>query len=213
MQNALWSLGGAPREHRSDSLSAAFCNLDKDARQDLTRRYAALCGHYGMAPTRNNPGVAHENGSIEDALLKRGSAKFDDLPAYRRFIHEIVGRHNARQVKRIDLDRAELLDLPDRRTTFTTTGDVTRDLRKRGEANSCARNVGLSFQSDDSAESALDNVSCRNELRWLSGNGHQSSSLWCHRTDRAVCTPGCVSHESNMHNSRIKVYVNPRRYF
>jgi len=37
LQNALWALGGAPREHRSDSLSAAFRNLDKDARvSDLT---------------------------------------------------------------------------------------------------------------------------------------------------------------------------------
>jgi len=37
LQNALWSLGGAPREHRTDSLSAAFCNLDRNARDDLTR--------------------------------------------------------------------------------------------------------------------------------------------------------------------------------
>jgi len=29
IQNALWSRGGAPREHRGDSLSAAFRNLDK----------------------------------------------------------------------------------------------------------------------------------------------------------------------------------------
>ena len=29
LQNALWSLGGAPHEHRTDSLSAAFCNLDR----------------------------------------------------------------------------------------------------------------------------------------------------------------------------------------
>ncbi len=28
LQNALWALGGAPREHRSDSLSAAFRNLE-----------------------------------------------------------------------------------------------------------------------------------------------------------------------------------------
>ena len=28
LQNALWALGGAPLEHRSDSLSAAFRNLD-----------------------------------------------------------------------------------------------------------------------------------------------------------------------------------------
>ena len=62
LQNALWTLGGAPREHRSDSLSAAFRNLDREAREDLTRRYDALCAHYGMDPTRNNRGVAHENG-------------------------------------------------------------------------------------------------------------------------------------------------------
>src|SRR6266478_5577829 len=31
LQNALWALGGAPHEHRSDRLSAAFCNLDRDA--------------------------------------------------------------------------------------------------------------------------------------------------------------------------------------
>ena len=127
LQNALWSLGGTPREHRSDSLSAAFRNLDKDARQDLTRRYEELCGHYGMTPTRNNVGIAHENGSIEgphghlkraikDALLMRGSADFDDLTAYRRFVDELVSRRNARHAKRIDIERAELRDLPDRRT-------------------------------------------------------------------------------------------------
>jgi len=65
MQNALWSLGRAPLQHRSDSLSAAFRNLDRDAQEDQTRRYEALCAHYGMEPTRNNRGVAHENGSIE----------------------------------------------------------------------------------------------------------------------------------------------------
>ena len=42
-------------EHRSDSLSAAFCNLDRDAREDLTQRYEGLMRHYGMTPTRNNP--------------------------------------------------------------------------------------------------------------------------------------------------------------
>lgn len=30
LQNALWALGGVPHEHRSDSLSAAFCNLGRD---------------------------------------------------------------------------------------------------------------------------------------------------------------------------------------
>ncbi len=127
LQNALWALGGAPREHRSDSLSAAFRNLDADAREDLTSRYDALCAHYQMEPTRNNRGVAHENGSIEsahghlkravhDALLLRGAGEFTDLTAYRRFIDEIVSRKNARNGKRIDAERALLQPLPPART-------------------------------------------------------------------------------------------------
>jgi hypothetical protein len=100
LQNALWALGRAPLQHRSDSLSAAFRNLDDDARQDQTCRYEALCAHYGMEPTRNNRGVAHENGSIEsphghlkqaieDALLLRGTRDFIDLDAYRYFIPRV----------------------------------------------------------------------------------------------------------------------------
>jgi hypothetical protein len=57
LQNALWALGGAPRQHRSDSLSAAFRNLDADARENLTSRYDAPGARYLMEPTRNNRGV------------------------------------------------------------------------------------------------------------------------------------------------------------
>ena len=128
LQNALWSLGGAPREHRTDSLSAAFRNLDTQACTDLTRRYEKFCRHYGMTPSRNNTGIAHENGAIEgphghlkraiqDALLMRGSADFADLAAYRGFIDEIVSRRNVRNAKRIDLERAELQPLPGQRTS------------------------------------------------------------------------------------------------
>lgn len=128
LQNALWSLGGVPHEHRSDSLSAAFRNLDRDGREDLTRRYDGLCAHYGMTATRNNAGIAHENGAIEgphghlkraveDALLLRGARDFDDLGAWRRFVDEIVSRRNARNASRIDIERAELKALPARRTT------------------------------------------------------------------------------------------------
>ena len=127
LQNALWALGGAPREHRSDSLSAGFRNLDREAREDLTTRYDALCAHYGMDPTRNNRGVAHENGSIEsphghlkhairDALLMRGTIDFEDMRGYRSFIDEIVGRKNARNRQRIDAERAVLQALPPTRT-------------------------------------------------------------------------------------------------
>jgi transposase InsO family protein len=127
LQNALWALGGVPEQHRSDSLSAAFRNLDADAKEDLTKRYEAFCAHYGMTPTRNNPGVSHENGSIEsahghlkralaDALLLRASRDFDDLPAWRGFVDDIVGRSNLRNAKRIDQERMALNKLPVRKT-------------------------------------------------------------------------------------------------
>jgi transposase InsO family protein len=144
LQNALWALGGAPHEHRSDSLSAAFRNLNHDAREDLTQRYDALCRHYGMQPTRNNRGVAHENGAIEsahghlkktvtDMLLMRGTRDFDDLAGYRLFIDEIVSRKNAHHAKRIAAERTVLQQLPGQRTsdreetlvTVTSSGGFT----------------------------------------------------------------------------------------
>ena len=80
-----------------------------------------------MRPTRNNAGIAHENGVIEsahghlkagleDALLLRGARDFDDLDAYRGFVDEVVGRRNARRRKRLELERGALRGLPIRRT-------------------------------------------------------------------------------------------------
>ena len=65
LQNALWSLGGVPHEHRTDSLSAAYRNLDAAASDDVTKRYDAFCAHYDMMASRNNRGEAHENGAVE----------------------------------------------------------------------------------------------------------------------------------------------------
>ena len=126
LQDALWALGGVPREHRSDSLSAAFRNLAAEVEQDWTTRYDALCTHYGMVASRNNRGIAHENGAIEaahghlkraleDALLLRGSRDFATIADYRRFVDELIGRRNARNRKLIDAERAILRPLPARR--------------------------------------------------------------------------------------------------
>jgi hypothetical protein len=136
LQDALWALGGVPEQHRSDSLSAAFRNVDRAAQEDLTRRYEALCAHYRMTPTRNNVGVAHENGAIEsphghlkkalaDQLLLRGSRDFVSLDAYRSFVDEVVGRHNARRRKLIEIERATLRPLPQQRTTDYEEAIVT----------------------------------------------------------------------------------------
>jgi len=103
LQNALWLIGGAPREHRTDSLSAAFKNLCDE--EDFTRGYRELCAHYGMTATRNNRGVSHENGSVESphrhlktaldqALILRGSRDFDNRRAYQQFVDELVAARN-----------------------------------------------------------------------------------------------------------------------
>lgn len=127
LQRALWHLGGAPEEHRTDSLSAAFKNLGDIERQDWTNRYAALCAHYGMRPSRNNPGVSHENGSIEarngslkaalrQALLLRTTTDFANRAAYESFVETVVQRMNARVEQRLAVERSMLRPLPARRT-------------------------------------------------------------------------------------------------
>ncbi len=127
LQNALWQLGGVPEEHRTDSLSAAFRNLTAEAAQDLTQRYQALCAHYAMRASRNNPGASHENGSIESrqgtlkdrleqALLLRGSRSFATLEEYQRFVGEVSVRLNARIAKAFTVERSTLRPLPPRRT-------------------------------------------------------------------------------------------------
>jgi len=126
LQNALWQAGGAPQEHRSDSLSAAFKNLAEE--EDFTARYTGLLDHYGMAGTRNNRGLSHENGSveashrylkeaIEQALLLRGHRDFEDRAAYEGFVREAVMRRNRRNAAAFRIEREQLQDLPERRTT------------------------------------------------------------------------------------------------
>ena len=89
-----------------------------------------------MQPPRNNPGVVHENGTIEAShghlkaaigrgLLLRGSRDFDDLGAYRRFVDEIIGRANAGRRRAIELERPHLRSLPPRRTTDCEEAIVT----------------------------------------------------------------------------------------
>jgi hypothetical protein len=64
LQNALWQAGGCPSEHRSDSLSAAFKNLQE--KDDFTVRYSALLDHYRMEGTHHTRGLGHEYGAVKN---------------------------------------------------------------------------------------------------------------------------------------------------
>ena len=126
LQEALWQLGGVPREHRTDRLSAACRNLaDID---DEAKGYAEFCRHYGLEPTRNNAGLAHENGSVEaahghlkrtirEALEMRGSSDFADLAVYQAFLAETIARKNAKRAGAVAIELKALAPLPAHRTT------------------------------------------------------------------------------------------------
>jgi hypothetical protein len=126
LQNALEQSGGCPLEHRSDSLSAAYRNLGGRTDEDLTQMYQRLCQHYRMRPTRNNRGIAHENGSIESphgyfknrlhqALLLRGSCDFDSIASYQNFIIQVIEVLNAKICQKLQEEQAYLHPLPEHR--------------------------------------------------------------------------------------------------
>lgn len=117
LQCALHKLGGSPKEHRTDSLSAAYSNTSQ--KQDLTDSYEALCKHYAIRPTANNLGVSHENGAIEtahgslkrrieQAIKLRTSADFATIQAYQAFLDRIVDRLNTRCKARLAEEQTHL---------------------------------------------------------------------------------------------------------
>ncbi len=131
LQDAFWRLGGVPKEHRTDSLSAGFKNLNKDAKEDVTKRYEELFTHYGLIPTRNNRGKGHENGGVESphghlknrirqTLLLRNSVDFESVTAYQQWVDIIVRGINTRNADKVAEERKYLKDLPLQRTVDYT---------------------------------------------------------------------------------------------
>ncbi|HLV97493.1 MAG TPA: IS21 family transposase [Ktedonobacterales bacterium] len=123
VEHALWQFGGVPTQHRTDHLSAAVRQLRAEDQEAWTQRYQALMAHYGMQPTWNNTGVAHENGDVEQshhrfkqavdqALRVRGSRDFPDRAAYERFLAELVRQRNHTRKARWSVEQQALKPLP-----------------------------------------------------------------------------------------------------
>ncbi len=137
LQQAFWRSGGVPRQLRTDSLSAAYKNQAEQ--EDFTTRFEDLCKHYGVIATRNNRGVAHENGAIESpnnhikrqlkqALLLRNSYDFDSIESYNEFVGQLVARRNRRVASAFKDEQRQLQPLPAGRSVNYTehTIRVTR---------------------------------------------------------------------------------------
>jgi hypothetical protein len=88
-------------------------------------RYRELCAHLGVVATRNNRGVAHENGAIEgphghwkhrleQQLIQRGSRDFATEAEYRQLVAHVTNTLNSRyQVQgNLEIEQLHLQPLP-----------------------------------------------------------------------------------------------------
>lgn len=124
LQAALFELGGVPKSHQSDRLSAAVCNLQSPP--VFTERYEALLRHYGLEGRMIQAGKANENGDVEQrhhrfkravdqALMLRGSRDFADREAYETFLKALIEQLNMGRRARLGEEVAVLRKLPSRR--------------------------------------------------------------------------------------------------
>ena len=124
LQDALWELGGVPRAHQTDCLSAAVHKLDHP--EDFTPRFDALLSHYGLEGRRTNPGSPHENGdveqghyrfvrAVEQGLMLRGSCDFVSRDEYFGFLRTILSQRNAGRQAKLSEELDVLHRLPARR--------------------------------------------------------------------------------------------------
>lgn len=152
LQNALWQLGGVPRMHRTDRLSAA---VHKDLDPDVfTERYSALLRHYSLEGQKTQAASPHENGDIEQrhhrfkraldqSLLLRGSRDFDSRADYEAFLCKLFGQLNAGREDRLREELTVLRRLPIRRL------DTAKRLRVKVRGSSTIR-VAKNLYSVDS---------------------------------------------------------------
>ena len=124
LQNALWELGGAPLQHRTDRMSTAVNNMSDE--REFTTRYEALLRHCRMEGQKIQAGKANENGDIEQrhhrlkravsqALLMRGSPDFAGVGEYKQFLRVLLGQLNAGRRERLQAEMQYLKALPERR--------------------------------------------------------------------------------------------------
>jgi hypothetical protein len=121
LQNALWELGGAPLEHRTDRMSLAVNNATDE--REFTTRYGALMRHYRMAGQKIQTGRPNENGDVEQrhhrlkravgqAMMLRNSRDFSSVSEYKDFLGLLLVQLNAGRRDRLRVEMQYLQKLP-----------------------------------------------------------------------------------------------------
>lgn len=117
---AVHELGAVAPEHRTDNLAAA---VPIGKRHEFQKRWEDFLAYYKVKPSANNPGMSHENGSIEKShdlfknaldqkLRLRGSRDFSSIEAYEEFFRALLKRRNREQLRKQRTDE-ELKLLPE----------------------------------------------------------------------------------------------------
>lgn len=123
-QNALWELGGVPRKHRTDRLSAAINNLSNT--EEFTQRYKQILNHYSIEGQKTQPYSPNENGDIEQghyrykkaidqALMLRSSRNFNSREEYEIFLKDMFNQLNSNRTEKLAEEKKVLKTLPERR--------------------------------------------------------------------------------------------------
>jgi hypothetical protein len=124
LQNALWELGGVPKIHRTDRLSAAVKKPGNP--EEFTQRYKALLNHYDLQGHKTQPGSPNENGDIEQrhyrfkkaldqSLMLRGTRDFPSREEYAGFLRKLFNQLNAGRRDRFREEQEVLRRLPFKR--------------------------------------------------------------------------------------------------
>lgn len=124
LQSALWKLGGVPKKHQTDNLSAAVRKASNQ--EEFTDRYSSLLRHYKIEGQKTNPSSPNENGSVEQrnhrfkraleqSLLLRGSRDFNNIAEYKEFLEKLFAQLNKGREAKFLEEQKKLNLLPQRK--------------------------------------------------------------------------------------------------
>ncbi len=133
LQNALWTLGGVPREHQTDRLSTAVRKTGSP--EEFTDRYQGLLTHYGLTGRKTQAASPNENGDVEQshyrfkkavdqALMLRGSRNFTTRKDYEIFLERLFSQRNSNRHAALQEELAVLRSLPISRLAACTKHTV-----------------------------------------------------------------------------------------
>lgn len=123
-EEAVWKLGAVVLEHRTDNLSAATHQLG--SKRIFNDNWEGFLSHYGVIPSRNNPGESQENGSVEKShdllknaisqqLMLRGSRDFSTVLEYENFLEKVIQTRNVGRELKLSEEYKFMKALPERK--------------------------------------------------------------------------------------------------